>query len=49
MITKDFIKGIRFITGYGMMDIKKALELCGEDLSRENFKKQMVFVQRGRI
>ena len=36
-----FIEGIRLATGAGMMDIKKAIRMCGDELNKENFNKQM--------
>lgn len=41
-----YIQGIRLATGHAMMDIKKALEMCEDDLSKENFYKQMGIIHR---
>lgn len=44
-----YIKGIRLMTGYGLMDIRKAVRKCGEDLSKSNFMSQMRSIHKFRI
>lgn len=48
-IEMAFIEGIRLATGHGMMDIKKAITMCEDELNKENFDKQIKSISRFRI